>query len=185
MKPRLFLLFLRFRHNLSLEPEVFNLRRKVKVCTGYQLARAVLTSVSEICWVLLGFSFSPDRNPCSCSLFAHDSVLLADFPPSSSHHWDVASMPNTTSCRKFMPQTLYVEVPGHGKPFLMLSHPCFPQDEEPEVRMAENLISDGPPSPVVCVSTSCHSIALSFLLGWGPPAVMERCAHLLENIIFM
>lgn len=94
-------------------------------------------------------------------------------------------MPNTTSCRKFMPETLYVEVPGHGKPFLMLSHPCFPQDEEPEVRMAENLISDGPPSPVVCVSTSCHSIALSCLLGWGPPAEMERCAHLLENIIFM
>lgn len=75
-----------------------------------------------------------------------------------------------------------------GSHLLMLLHPCFHQDEKPEVKttiVAENLISHSPPSPVVCPSTSCHSIALRCLLVWGPPAVVERCVHFLAKMFFM
>lgn len=61
-------------------------------------------------WDLLGFVgvfFLPREKSMLLLSFAHGPVLLADFPPSFSHNWDVASMQNTTSCRKLVPQTLY------------------------------------------------------------------------------
>ncbi|POI20921.1 hypothetical protein CIB84_015333 [Bambusicola thoracicus] len=60
------------------------------------------------------------------------------------------------------------------------------QSRKPEVRKliaAENLISDGTSRLVVCFSISCCSITLSFSSVQGPPAAMERCAHLLAKVL--
>lgn len=134
------------------------------------------------------FSFFPREKSMLLLSFGHGPVLLADFIPSLHITEMLPACKIPHLAENLCPDTLYgshTQVSGCGKPFLMLSHPCFPQDEEPEVRMAENLISNSPPSSVVCLYTSCHSIALSCMSGWGPPAVMERCVHLTENIIFM
>lgn len=75
-----------------------------------------------------------------------------------------------------------------GSCLLMLLHHRFHQDGKPAVRkmtVAENFISHGPPSFVVCLFTSCHSIALNCLSVWGLPAVMETCINLLAKMFFM